>query len=185
MLERVERALQGGVTCVQLRRKDAPSRQLLEEAYQLKRLCRQYQVPLIINDRADIAALCGADGLHLGQSDLPIAEARRIVGPDMPIGISAKTVEQAKQAEQEGAAYLGVGAIFPTRTKSDTYVLPEETWQEIVRSVSIPVVLIGGITRETFPRIQNQVPAGIAVVSAILSADDPYEAANHFRRQLG
>lgn len=185
LLERVERALEGGVTCVQLRRKKRSTRQLLDEAKQLKKLCQHYQVPLIINDRADIAVLCDADGLHLGQSDLPVQEARKIVGENMWIGVTAKTVEQAIQAEQEGANYLGVGAIFPSPTKKDTVVLPEKDWQAIIRSVSIPSVLIGGITLDTFPQIKNKVPAGVAVVSAIMSANDPQEAASAFRKQLG
>lgn len=185
LLQRVERALQGGVTCVQLRRKNISTRQLLEEAKQLKKCCQQYQVPLIINDRADIAVLCEADGLHLGQSDLPIAEARKLVGDDMWIGITAKTVEQAKQAEQEGANYLGVGAIFPTTTKKDTIILSEENWLEIIHSVSIPSVLIGGITLKTLPQIKNKVPAGVAVVSGIMSAEDPFVTAREFRNQLG
>lgn len=184
LLKRVEAAIRGGVTCVQLRMKQASFNTFLKTAQSLKRLCQQYHVPLIINDHAEIAKRVRADGLHIGQDDLQYSSARQIVGPDCPIGVSVHTVEQAIQAEKEGAAYLGVGSLFPTPSKSDATTISFEVLQQIQRSVTIPIVVIGGINQHTFPKVRPYKPDGIAMISAILSADEPEEAARHFRRQL-
>jgi thiamine-phosphate pyrophosphorylase len=179
----VEAALKGGVTCVQLRRKKASSRRLLEEARQLKALCTRYGVPFIVNDRPDIAVLSDADFLHVGQSDLSIRDAKMIVG-DMPIGVSVKTVAQAVQAEREGAAYLGVGAVFSTSSKDDAEVISFDTIKQIREAVSLPIVLIGGINEKTISQLKRDWFDGIAVISAILSAEDPERAARELKRRM-
>ncbi|SFS60676.1 thiamine phosphate synthase [Marininema halotolerans] len=187
LLARTEAALKGGVTCVQLRLKKADSGFFLHQARKMAKLCRLYEVPFIINDRADIAHLSGADMLHIGQSDLPLTEARNIVGSDMPIGVSAATVEEAQRAEEEGAAYLGVGSLFPTATKADATPIPPEIVENIRCSVSLPIVLIGGINETTLTEAEPLVRTsadGIAVVSAILSASDPQLAATALRQRM-
>ena len=173
----IEAALKGGVTILQLREKELSSRAFFERAKQVKALSDQYNVPFIINDRLDIAQAINADGVHLGQSDLPIREARRILGEDKLIGISAKTVEQALEAEKYGASYLGTGAINPTTTKVITQITPVSTLKAICESVKLPVAAIGGINLENIHNLKGTKIAGIAVVSAILNAKDPEIAA--------
>ncbi len=165
--EVVRESLAGGVTMVQLREKQLDDAAFLAEARALQQLCREYRVPFLINDRVDICLAVGADGVHVGQSDMEAGDVRAKLGPDKIIGVTAKTVEQARLAEQRGANYLGVGAVFPTGTKSDTSVIRHETLQEICAAVSIPVVAIGGITRENAPLLRGRGVHGIAVVSAI------------------
>lgn len=184
LLPRVEAALRGGVTCVQLRLKEARSEDFLQVAWRMKQICRRYRVPLIINDRADIARQVRADALHIGQEDLAFARARQEVGPDMPIGVSVHTVAEAKKAEQDGAAYLGVGAMFPTPSKGDTKLVSLETLSAIHDTVRIPLVLIGGINADTLPDLLPYRPDGVAIISAILSAADPEQRARALGRLL-
>ncbi|MFC4077955.1 thiamine phosphate synthase [Salinithrix halophila] len=184
LLERTEAALRGGVTCVQLRAKTAGSRRFLEEARAMKALCNRYGIPFVVNDRADIARLSGADMLHIGQSDLPLPEARRITGPDMPIGVSAKTVEEAQRAEAEGAAYLGVGSVFPTASKPDAERVAPETVRSIRHAASLPIVLIGGINENNLSEAEPLISDGIAVVSGILSAPNPQQTAASLRSRV-
>lgn len=172
LYEQVECAIRGGVTCLQLREKELDSGSFFEEAEKIKLLCNKSNVPFIVNDNMEIAVKCGADGVHIGQEDMAAAEVRRIIGKDMILGVSAQTVEQAKKAEQDGADYLGVGAVFPTSTKLDAADVPYDTLKEICASVKIPVVAIGGIKRENIKMLSGSGISGIAVVSAIFAAED-------------
>ena len=172
LYEQVECAIRGGVTCLQLREKELDSGSFFEEAEKIKLLCNKSNVPFIVNDNVEIAVKCGANGVHIGQEDMAAAEVRRIIGKDMILGVSAQTVEQAKKAEQDGADYLGVGAVFPTSTKLDAADVPYDTLKEICASVKIPVVAIGGIKRENIKMLSGSGISGIAVVSAIFAAED-------------
>lgn len=178
-LERaVEQAILGGVTLVQLREKTFDSRDFYEQALRVKAICQQYQIPLLINDRIDIAQAVDADGVHLGQSDLPAHLARKILGKDKIIGVSARTVEQACQAQADGADYLGVGAMFATTTKNDAKNITIATLKAIRQAVDLPIVAIGGINHTTLPSLQNDLQSaqtsidGVAAVSAILGQND-------------
>ncbi len=171
--EIVKEAVAGGVTMVQLREKTAGSLSFYERALRLKRVTRKAGVPLIINDRTDIMLAADADGLHVGQSDLPAAVTRRLIGPDKILGVSAHTVEEAVRAEKDGADYLGVGAVFPTATKKDAESVSYETLKEICETVSIPVVAIGGIGEHNIGKLVGSGIRGIAVVSAIMNAENP------------
>ena len=139
LYEQVESALKGGVTCVQLREKELDQTAFLEEAVEMKKLCSKYGVPLIINDNVDVALKCGADGVHVGQSDMAAGNVRKAVGDKMIVGVSAQTVEQALAAQAAGADYLGVGAVFPTSTKSDAREVSRQTLKDICAAVDIPV----------------------------------------------
>ncbi len=172
LLEQVEAAIKGGATCIQLREKELGDGDFLAEAKEMLKLCRSYGVPLIINDNADVALECGADGVHVGQSDADAAELRARAGDKLIIGVSAQTVEQAKAAERAGADYLGVGAVFSTTTKLDAVDVPGDTLREICSAVSIPVVAIGGINRDNIRELSGSGVAGVALVSAIFAADD-------------
>ena len=172
LYEQVECAIRGGVTCLHLREKELDSGSFFEEAEKIKLLCNKSNVPFIVNDNVEIAVKCGADGVHIGQEDMAAAEVRRIIGKDMILGVSAQTVEQAKKAEQDGADYLGVGAVFPTSTKLDAADVPYDTLKEICAAVKIPVVAIGGIKRENINMLSGSGISGIAVVSAIFAAED-------------
>ena len=176
-LRRTEAALRGGVTLLQLREKDKTTREYLELAQAVHALTRKYDVPLIIDDRLDIALAMDAEGVHLGQSDLPIDLARRILGPDKIIGATAKTVPQAWEAYEQGADYLGVGAIYPTTTKVKTILTSTDTLRDICNAVPIPVNAIGGLNRDNIDILAGIPIAGICVVSAIMKADDPEKAA--------
>lgn len=178
LLEQIEAVLKNGVTLLQLREKRLPEEQLVAEAIQVKALCRRYQVPLIINDNVNAALKSGADGVHVGVDDLPVKEIRRRAGKGFIIGATAKTVEQAKQAEQAGADYLGVGAVFPSPTKKSAIRITVEQLREICGSVSIPVAAIGGITEQNIVQLAGSGADGFAVVSAVFGADDPGAAAN-------
>ena len=175
--ENVECALKGGVTAVQLREKECSSREFLELALRVKGLTSRYGVPLIINDRVDIALAVGADGVHVGQDDLPCRTVRQISGPDMLIGVSVSALDEAIRAEQDGADYLGVGAMFPTGTKTDAEVITVDLLKEIRKAVSIPIVIIGGINMNTAPQFKGLDIDGIAVVSAIVAQPDVEAAA--------
>ncbi|TCO69354.1 thiamine phosphate synthase [Marinisporobacter balticus] len=176
---KVELALQGGVGLLQFREKKSSSKVFYAHGLKIKALCKKYNVPLIINDRLDIAQAIDADGVHLGQSDLPLTVAKKILDPKKIIGISANTVETALDAQKNGADYIGVGAVFPTNTKNDAVLVSENTLSEIQSAVSIPIVAIGGITLENASSIINHKIDSIAVVSAILGQDDPKKATQY------
>ena len=175
--EAVESAIQGGVTLVQLREKDCSSREFYDTALSIKAVCDRHNVPLIINDRLDIALAVDAAGVHVGQSDLPASVVRRIVGPDKIVGVSTATVEEALRAEADGADYIGVGAMFPTGTKKNTRSVSMEGLAEIRRSVKIPIVVIGGVNEENCARFNGTGIEGLAVVSAIIARPDVKAAA--------
>lgn len=179
--EQVEEALKGGATFVQLREKELDQDAFLEEARQLKALCAAYHVPFVINDSVEIAAAIDADGVHVGQSDMEAGDVRAKLGPDKIIGVSAQTVEQALAAEARGADYLGVGAVFHTGTKADATDVSYETLREICRAVKIPVIAIGGITRDNVGELAGSGICGVAVVSAIFAQPDIERAT----RELG
>lgn len=171
LYEQVELALKGGVTCVQLREKELGFNEFLKEAISLKKLCAAYNTPFIVNDNVEIAVKSNADGIHIGQNDMKLCDVRKIVGNDMIIGVSAQTADQARNAERNGADYLGVGAVFNTTTKLDADFVPYSTLKEICESVSIPVVAIGGISADNMMQLSGSNVDGAALVSAIFSAD--------------
>ncbi|MDJ0819480.1 MAG: thiamine phosphate synthase [Desulfobacterales bacterium] len=177
-VEIVKRALQGGVTCVQLREKSCSTLEFIEQALALKDVLKSSGVPLIINDRVDVALAVEADGVHLGQTDMPLAMAKKILGDAMIIGISAESLEDAVEAEKNGADYLGVSPIYATPTKTDTAApLGLEGLRTIRNSVRLPLVGIGGLNRDNSAEAIRHGADGIAVVSAIVAADDPATAA--------
>lgn len=182
LAQQVEEALKGGVTCVQLREKNLDEDSFLKEAIELKAICHRYHVPLLINDNIKIAVQSDADGVHLGQKDMPVQEARKILGENKIIGITAKTVEQALNAQNHGADYLGSGAMFATSTKTDTYQIDYEIFKAICQAVEIPVVAIGGITEENILQIAGLGMDGIALVSAIFSAENIQQTCQKLRR---
>ena len=172
LYEQVEAALKGGVTCVQLREKELDETAFLQEAKELCALCRRYGVPFLVNDNVEIAIACGADGIHVGQEDLAAGEVRRRVGENMILGVSVHTVEEACQAVRDGADYLGLGAVFPTSTKTDVEQMSNETLRAICDAVNVPIVAIGGINRGNILRLAGSGVDGVALVSAIFSAED-------------
>lgn len=172
LYEQIEDAILGGVTMVQLREKNLCENEFIEEATQIKELCHSYNVLLIINDNVEVALKSGADGVHVGIEDVPVDEIRKKVGSDFIIGATAKTVEQAVAAENSGANYLGVGAIFPSPTKEKAVRITKEKLKEICTAVSIPTVAIGGINTENIDEIKGGKMDGVAVVSAIFAADN-------------
>ena len=180
LFDAVEEALRAGVTLVQYREKNGLGKTMLEKAKVLCKLCHRYQVPFIVNDRLDIALLSGADGVHLGQDDIPVAEARKLVGPDYIIGATAHNVQEALAAEAAGADYLGCGAVFPTTTKLDTVPLGLEGLCAIRQAVRIPIVGIAGVTENNYSRVLATGADGAAVVSAILGAADITAAVKNF-----
>lgn len=176
--EKIEEALQGGVTILQLREKELDEDSFINEAIEVKNICRKHGVPLIINDNVNVALKSGADGVHVGIEDMPIDEIRRTVPDSFIIGATCKTVEQAQSAERLGADYMGVGAVFPSPTKKNAVRITREQLQEICVSVSIPAVAIGGISLENVDELKGGGMSGIAVVSAVFSADDIQKAAS-------
>jgi thiamine-phosphate pyrophosphorylase len=185
LIQAVEAAIQGGVTMVQLREKEASTGEFFALAKELLALTRPLHIPLIINDRLDIALAAGADGLHIGQSDLPLKEARRVAGPGLIIGVSASTPEKALAAERDGADYIGAGAVFPTGSKADvSAVIGIGGLRAVCAAVRIPVVGIGGIGPENAGDVMAAGAAGAAVISAILSQPDIGEAAAALRRVI-
>lgn len=181
LCEQAEQALRGGVTLLQLREKEMPFDCFLAEAREIQALCDRYQVPLIINDNVELALQCGAQGVHVGQSDMEAGRARQLLGPDRILGVSARTLDEALRAEAQGADYLGVGAVFSTSTKLDAQDVSLETLQEICERVSIPVVAIGGISADNALSLQSSGIAGLAVVSAIFAQPDIEAAARQMR----
>ena len=176
-LYRTEEALKGGATILQLREKDKTTREYIDLAKKVHTLTKIYNVPLIIDDRIDVALAMGAEGVHLGQSDMPIDIARKILGDNIIIGATTKTVAQAVEAYAQGADYLGVGAIYPTTTKVKTIITSTETLENICHSVPIPVNAIGGLNKDNIDILKGIPIAGICVVSAIMKADAPKQAA--------
>lgn len=174
----VEESLKGGATMIQLREKHLDHEHFLKEAKEIKELCRKYQVPFLINDDVDLAVEVDADGVHVGQHDMEAGEVRKKIGPNRILGVSAQTVEQALLAQQAGADYLGVGAVFPTGTKDDADAVSIQTLGEICRAVSIPVVAIGGIGQHNVMQLTGSGICGIAVVSAIYAQPDIQNAAS-------
>lgn len=182
LLEQVEDALRGGATMVQLREKALDEDTFLREAIALAKLCHRYGVPLLINDNVEIARRSGADGVHVGQEDMAAAEVRGILGSDMIVGVTAKTVEQALRAQDAGADYLGSGAVFGSSTKLNAKPMTRETLSAITRAVSIPVVAIGGIHSGNILELAGTGIAGVAVVSGIFAAENIEEECRLLRR---
>lgn len=179
----VKESLDGGVTFLQLREKELDEVHFLEEAKELQQLCREYQVPFIVNDNVDIAIAMDADGVHVGQSDMEAGDVRAKLGSDKIIGVSAQTVEQAILAEKHGADYLGVGAVFPTGSKDDADDVSYETLKAICEAVSIPVIAIGGITQENVKELAGSGICGIAVISAIYAQKDIRKASEDLKKE--
>ena len=175
--ESVELAIDGGCTVIQLREKQCSSRDFYELALRVKGITARRGVPLIINDRVDICLAAGADGVHVGQSDLPACQVRRLLGPDRILGVSARTLEEALEAQENGADYLGVGAMYATSTKTDAQVVSMETLRAIRGAVQIPIVVIGGINRDTLEPFRGMGIDGLAVVSAVVAQQDIRAAA--------
>lgn len=178
----IEQAIQGGVTLVQLREKSVSTRKFLQLAIQVKEITSQYQIPLIINDRLDIALAVDADGLHVGQDDLPMLKARELLGDGKIIGVSASTLDEALLAERQGADYLGVGAVFRTSTKTDAAEVGLAQLEVIKKSVTIPVIAIGGIDETNVNQVLATGVDGVSVVSAILATEDILAAAKQLRQ---
>ena len=181
LYQQVEAALKGGVTCVQLREKALDEAAFLQEARDICALCRRYGVPFIVNDNVDIAVACGADGVHVGQEDMEAGEVRRRVGEDMILGVSVHTVEEARQAVRDGADYLGLGAVFPTGTKTDADVMPGDMIRAICGAVDVPTVAIGGLNRSNILQLSGSGVDGAALVSAIFGAEDIEGACRELR----
>ena len=177
----IEEAIKGGTTIVQLREKTASTKEFYDLALKVKEITSKYGVPLLINDRIDIALAVDSEGVHIGQDDMPADIAREIIGEDKILGVSASTVEEAKKAEIDSADYIGSGAVFPTSTKDDADSVSKEELKEIVDSIDIPVVAIGGITVENAHTLKGSGIAGFSVVSAIMSAEDPKEASGKLK----
>jgi thiamine-phosphate pyrophosphorylase len=172
LYDQVEEALSGGATCIQLREKGLDTESFIREATEIKELCSRYGVPLIINDNVEVAVKVRADGVHVGQDDMPARRVREIAGEKIIVGVSAHTQEEAVKAQKDGADYLGAGAVFPTGTKTDVGAMPYDTLKAICASVDIPVVAIGGINKNNMKKLSGSGIAGVALVSAIFSADD-------------
>ena len=183
-LSRVKAALSGGVTLIQLREKERSTREYIALAKKVHALSQQFGVPLIIDDRVDVALASGAEGVHLGQSDMQIDAARKIVGEDFIIGATTKTVEQALEAYEQGADYLGVGAIYPTTTKVKTVLTSTETLDKICKAVPIPVNAIGGLNKDNIDVLKGIDIKGVCAVSAIMKADDPKTAAEELSQAV-
>ncbi|MCQ2976591.1 MAG: thiamine phosphate synthase [archaeon] len=180
-LKIIEESIQGGVTVVQLREKDTPTKEFYQIAIKLKEITQKYKIPLIINDRIDIALAIECEGVHLGQDDMPAEIARKILGKDKLIGVSAHNIEEAKKAVLDGADYIGSGAVFPTSTKNDASDVPIEKLKDITNSINIPTVAIGGIKSENIKQLENTNISGISVVSAIMESENPIKASEKLK----
>ena len=181
---RVEQAIKGGITLLQLREKDKTTREYIALAEKVHEITKRYNVPLIIDDRIDVAMAVDAEGVHLGQSDMPVDIARRILGDDKIIGATAKTVPQALEAYKNGADNLGVGAIYPTTTKVKTVLTSVETLKSIVKAVPIPVNAIGGLNKDNMSVLKDSGISGVCVVSAIMKADNPQKSAKDIKEKF-
>ncbi len=184
LLTIIQQAVDGGVDVVQLREKRSDGKLFYDKALAVKQMLSETNVPLIINDRVDVALAIGADGVHLGQSDLPLPAVKKIIPETMIVGISAATLEEATEAERNGADYIGVGALFSTSSKQDATLLPEGMLEEICRQVSIPVIAIGGLTAERLKTLSNSGISGAAIVSAIMGAPNPRLATIELKQVL-
>ena len=182
-LHRVEAALKGGVTIIQLREKEKSTREYIELAEKVHNVTKQYNVPLIIDDRVDVALAVDAEGVHVGASDMPVATARRLIGKNKIVGATAKTVPWAKEVYEQGADYLGVGAIYPTTTKVITVLTAPETLDAITKAVPIPVNAIGGLNKDNIDILKGIGISGICAVSAIMKANDPEKAARELKEK--
>jgi thiamine-phosphate pyrophosphorylase len=180
----VEEAIKGGVTLVQIREKNLSTLEFFQLALGIKEITKKYSVPFIVNDRVDIALAVDADGVHIGQEDIPLTVARKLLGPTKIIGVSVSTLKQALAAQHEGADYLGIGAVFPTTTKNDADHVSLKDLQQIKAEVTVPVVAIGGINKNNIHNVMATGVDGAAVVSAIIACSDPYEAAVHLCRVM-
>ncbi len=180
--ESVEEAIKGGATVIQLREKEVSGREFYQTAMAVRKVTSYYNVPLIINDRVDIAMAVSAQGVHLGQKDIPVQAARELLGADKIIGVSAANPQEAERAQEAGADYLGVGAVFSTATKTDTRPVTREVLQEIRRRTKLPIVAIGGINESNAMRLRETGIDGIAVVSAVIAREDVAAAARKMRR---
>lgn len=183
-LYRIEEACKGGVTLIQLREKDKTTREYLSLAEKVHNITQKYNIPLIIDDRVDVALAVDAEGVHVGQSDMPVSIARRLMGKDKIVGATAKTVPQAIEAYNQGADYLGVGAIYPTTTKVKTVLTSVDTLKEIVKAVPIKVNAIGGLNKDNIGVLEGSGIDGICVVSAIMKADSPFVAAKKLKESF-
>lgn len=183
LISQVEAALKGGATFIQLREKNLDDKAFYQEALEIQKLCKEYKVPFVINDNVELAKKIGADGVHVGQSDMEALDVRKVLGDDKIIGVSAQTVEQAELAEKHGADYLGVGAVFPTGSKNDATEVSFETLQEICKHVHIPVIAIGGITRDNVVELSQSGICGIAVISAIFGQTNIEAATADLKKQ--
>lgn len=184
LAEAVEQAVKGGAGIVQLREKNLSDEAFLQEAIELKAVCSQYKVPLIINDNVEVMLKSDADGIHVGQSDLDAADVRRKIGPDKILGVSAHNIAEARLAVKHGADYLGVGAAFATDSKTDVNVVPHSVYKEICSETDIPVVAIGGINKDNIAELKGSGISGAAVISAIFAADDIEAAARELRKRI-
>lgn len=183
LISQVEAALKGGATFIQLREKNLDDEAFYKEALEIQKLCREYKVPFVINDNVELAKKIGADGVHVGQSDMEALDVRKVLGDDKIIGVSAQTMEQAELAEKHGADYLGVGAVFPTGSKDDATEVSFETLKAICEHVQIPVIAIGGITRDNVAELSGSGICGIAVISAIFGQADIKSATEDLKKQ--
>ncbi len=182
LCSQVERALKGGVTFVQLREKELDKESFLKEAEEIRKICKKYQVPFVVNDNVDIALAADADGVHVGQSDMETKDVRSKLGPDKIIGVSVQTVEQALLAQKHGADYLGAGAVFPTSSKADASEVSLETLKAICEAVDIPVIAIGGISTDNVRDLSGNGLCGVAVISAVFAEKDIEEAAKKLKK---
>lgn len=180
----IEDAIKGGVTMVQLREKDASGKEFLEKAFKLREITRKYNVPFIINDRVDIAIICHADGVHVGQSDIDAKFVRSLIGENKILGVSARNLNEAKKAKENGANYIGVGAIYSTSTKLDAKSVSYETVEEIKKILDIPIVLIGGINLKNLENLKKLNCDGYAVVSSILKEKDIYSTSKRWIKEI-
>lgn len=183
-LHRAEQALAGGATLIQLREKEKSTREYINLAEKVHTLAKRYDVPLIIDDRVDVALAVNAEGVHVGQSDMPVALARKLMGESRIVGATAKTVPQALEAFEQGADYLGVGAIYPTTTKVKTVLTSVDTLRDICQAVPIPANAIGGLNKDNIDILAGIPISGICVVSAIMKADNPEKAATELKAKL-
>lgn len=183
LYSQVEKALKGGATFIQLREKNLDEGSFLEEAKEIQKLCKEYNVPFVINDNVEISKKINADGVHVGQSDMEAQNVREILGDDKIIGVSAQTVEQALLAEKHGADYLGVGAVFKTGSKDDAEEVSHDELERICKAVSIPVIAIGGITHDNVKELAGRGIVGIAVISAIFGQKDIENATKELKAE--
>ena len=184
-LRRVRSALEGGVTILQLREKNRTTREYIDLAVKVHEITKEYNVPLIIDDRVDVMLATDAEGVHVGAEDMPVSTARKLIGKEKILGATAKTVEAARKAYEDGADYLGVGAIYPTTTKVKTVLTSTETLKDITKAVPIPVNAIGGLNKDNLDVLKGIDIKGVCAVSAIMKADSPKKAAEELKEAFG